>query len=78
MHRVVADRPRRPGRAELLEEISEAPRDLRTYLARQFADLQAIPDFLLTMAAMLRPDPASQARAEAVVLPRIQQIVSSD
>ena len=62
------------GRAELPEEVRAAPNDVRVYLAEQLAELQATPDFLLNVAAMLRPDPASQARAETVVLPRIDRI----
>ncbi len=62
------------GRAELLEEVRGAPEDVRVYLSEQLAELRASTDFLLNVAAMLRPDPASQARAEAVVLPCIQRI----
>jgi hypothetical protein len=62
------------GRAELPEEIRAAVGDVRGYVVDQLRELQAMPDFLLNVAAMLRPDPASQARAETVVLPRIDRI----
>jgi predicted nucleotidyltransferase len=65
------------SRAEILQEIRSAPADLRAYLARQLTELQGIPDFLTIVAAMLRPDEASQARAEAVVLPRLREIAGS-
>ncbi|HEV2998620.1 MAG TPA: hypothetical protein VGX16_05890 [Solirubrobacteraceae bacterium] len=65
------------GRAELPEETHAAPMDLRVYLATQLNELRAIPDFLINVATMLRPDPASQARAETVVLPRIARIATS-
>ena len=65
-------------RAELLQEIGAAPGDVRAYLAQQLTELQRIPDFLTMVAAMLRPDRASQARVEAVVLPRLREIASSD
>ncbi|HEY7952425.1 MAG TPA: hypothetical protein VID70_05505 [Solirubrobacteraceae bacterium] len=62
------------GRAELPEEAQAAPSSVRAYLAAQLAELRGTPDFLLNVAAMLRPDLASQARAETVVLPRIDRI----
>jgi hypothetical protein len=62
------------GRAELPEEVQAAPSNVRAYLAGQLAELRRTPDFLLNVAAMLRPDQASQARAETVVLPRIDRI----
>ncbi len=65
------------GRAELPEEVHAAPEDVRAYLAGRLAELRMIPDFLLNVAAMLRPDSASQARAEAVVLPRIDRITTT-
>jgi hypothetical protein len=62
------------GRAELPDEVQTAPSGVRGYLATQLAELRMTPDFLLNVAAMLRPDQASQARAEKVVLPRIDRI----
>lgn len=65
------------GRAEILEEVHAARGDVRAYIADQLAELQRMPDFLTMVASMLRPDRASQARAETVVLPRLQEIASS-
>jgi hypothetical protein len=65
------------GRSELFDEIQAAPTDVRAYLTGRLAELRMIPDFLLNVAAMLRPDSASQARAEAVVLPRIDRIITA-
>lgn len=62
------------GRVEILEEVRSAPADVRAYLANQITELQKIPDFLTMVAAMLRPDRASQARAETVVLPRLHAV----
>jgi predicted nucleotidyltransferase len=65
------------GRAEIVDEVYAAPDDVRAYLADQFTELQSIPDFLTMVASMLRPDRASQARVETVVLPRLREIASS-
>jgi predicted nucleotidyltransferase len=65
------------SRAEILEEVRAAPGDVRAYLADQLTELQKIPDFLTMVASMLRPDLASQARLESVVLPRLHEIASS-
>jgi predicted nucleotidyltransferase len=62
------------GRAELPEEIHAATADVRGYIAAELAELRSGPDFLVNVAAMLRPDLASQARAETVVLPRIARV----
>jgi predicted nucleotidyltransferase len=64
------------NRAEIVQEIRSAPGELRTYLARELRELERIRDFLTIVAAMLRPDRASQARLEAVVLPRLREIAS--
>jgi hypothetical protein len=65
------------ARVEILREIRSAPRDVRAYLADQLTGVQRIPDFLTLVSAMLRPDDASQARLEAVVLPRLREIAGS-
>jgi hypothetical protein len=64
------------NREELPAEAHSAPADVGAYLARQLADLQRLPDFVILVASMLRPDPASQARLEAVVLPRLREIAA--
>jgi len=58
------------GRAELVGELAEAPPDLRAYLTDELAILLAHPRFAEGVSAALRSDAASQARADAVVLPR--------
>ncbi len=65
------------GRAALIEEIRAAADDLRVYLAQQITRLQAIPRFDEWVAGALRPDAANQARVEAIVLPRLAEIVDS-
>jgi hypothetical protein len=62
------------GRAELVGEVAEAPPDLRAYLSDELAILLAHPRFPEGVSAALRPDAASQARADAIVLPRLRQM----
>ena len=62
------------GRVELVAEVAEAPPELRAYLADELALLLAHPRFPEGVSAALRPDAASQARADAVVLPRLRQL----
>ncbi|MDQ6810528.1 MAG: hypothetical protein M3Z95_01340 [Actinomycetota bacterium] len=62
------------GREELPDEAAEAAPDLRAYLADELARLLAHPRFSEGVSAALRPDAASQARADAVVLPRLRQM----
>jgi hypothetical protein len=64
------------GRAALVEEVRAAPGDLRAYLAKQIIRLQAIPRFDEWVAGALRPDAANQARVEAIVLPRLAEIIA--
>jgi predicted nucleotidyltransferase len=61
-------------RAETVSETHAAPADLRTYIAHQLAELQKLPDFLTFVSGMVRPDDASQARVEAIVLPRLHAL----
>jgi hypothetical protein len=46
-------------------------------LAQQITRLQAIPRFDEWVAGALHPDAANQARVEAIVLPRLAEIVDS-
>jgi hypothetical protein len=62
------------GREELVAEVAEAPPELRVYLADELALLLAHPRFPEGVSGALRPDAASQARADAVVLPRLRQM----
>lgn len=64
------------GRAELVEEISSAPDELRRYLASELSRHRTHPRFVDGVYAGLPPDAASQARAEGVVLPRLAAITT--
>ncbi len=65
------------GRAELVEEVRSSPGDLRTYLAEELEGHREHPRFLDGVYGGLLPDDASQARAELVVLPRIEAILAA-
>jgi len=65
------------GRAALVDEVRAATGELRAYLAQQITRLQAIPRFDEWIGGALRPDAANQARVEAIVLPRLAEIVGS-
>jgi len=65
------------GRDTLTEEVRAAAGELRAYLAQQIVRLQEIPRFDEWVAGALRPDAANQARVEAIVLPRLAEIVDS-
>jgi predicted nucleotidyltransferase len=62
------------GRAELVEEIAEAPVELRAYLAAEIARHQRHRRFLEGIYGGLAPDAASQDRAERIVVPRMAAV----
>jgi predicted nucleotidyltransferase len=62
------------GREELVGEVSTAPPDIRDHLGYECAALLDEPRFVDAIFGFLRPDMASQGRAEAVVLPRLRAI----
>jgi hypothetical protein len=64
------------GRAELVGEIERADEGVRVYLAQETTELLNSPRFLDGVFGALRPDAASQDRAEAVVLPALRAIAS--
>ncbi|MEA2128976.1 MAG: hypothetical protein QOJ85_1867 [Solirubrobacteraceae bacterium] len=64
------------GRAELAEEIADAPGELREYLAAELARHQRHPRFLDGIYGALTPDVASQDRAERVVVPRMAAVTA--
>lgn len=64
------------GREELVAEAQQSQPDLRTYLASELSRLRMHPRFREGISGALRADFASQARAEAIVLPRLEQIIS--
>lgn len=63
------------GREELVAEVRESGADLRAYLAGEFKYLREHPRFREGVSGALRADIASQTRAKAVVLPRIDQLI---
>ncbi len=65
------------GREELLHEVGHADDDVRGYLAQEFDALLTAPRFLDGLFGALRPDQASQNRADAVVLPAFRAIASA-
>ena len=65
------------GRAELVEEISTAPDEVRRYLESELPRHREHPHFLDGIYAGLAPDAASQARAEGIVLPRLAAITAA-
>lgn len=64
------------GRAELVGEIERAEEDVRRYLAEETTAFLNAPRFLDGVFGALRPDAASQDRADAVVLPALRAIAS--
>jgi len=59
------------GREELAAEVRDSPAELRAYVARELTRLLAHPRFDDGLFGALRGDGASQARARAVVRPRM-------
>jgi Nucleotidyl transferase AbiEii toxin, Type IV TA system len=65
------------GRAELVDEVRGADHDVRAFLREQLRFLTENPRFVDGVHAGLRPDAASQARGEAVVLPRVYEMIGN-
>lgn len=65
------------GREELSGEVQTSEPELRTYLAAELRRLTTHARFREGVSGALRPDFASQARAEAIVLPRIEQLIGA-
>jgi hypothetical protein len=63
------------GREELPVEAQHCEPELRAYLSSELQRLSAHSRFREGVSGALRADLASQARAEAVVLPRLKQLV---
>jgi len=61
------------GRPEIVEEVRQAPEDLRLYLADAFAAWLDLDEFLDNLAGLLAPDAGSQARVP-VILDRMGDI----
>ena len=64
------------GRAELHDELAAAEPELRAYVAERLESHLRADGFLDGVFAALSPDAASQARAEEIVLPRLDALVS--
>jgi predicted nucleotidyltransferase len=54
------------GRPSLLEEVRNAPVDLRSYLMSRFAELLMAPDFLDVLPALIFPDESLAERTQVV------------
>jgi hypothetical protein len=65
------------GREELVQEVQAADAELRGYLAAELERINAHPRFPDGLFGALRPDAASQARADAIVLPRLREVISA-
>lgn len=65
------------GRPRLVEEIERAPLDVRTYLAMSCRSLVEDGDFRDAVFGLVRPDGASQARVERVIIPRLKRVASA-
>jgi hypothetical protein len=65
------------GRQELVDEVASTDTDVREYLAAEVAGLLATPRLLDGLFGALRPDAASQARADDVILPALGAIAGS-
>ena len=63
------------GREELPVEVQHCEPELRAYLASELERLGAHPRFREAVSGALRADLASQARAGAVVLPCLEQLI---
>ena len=62
------------GRAELVNELRVSPQDVRRFVSEQVGALLAEPRFHDALPGHLAPDPASQARAD-VLLVRLKQML---
>lgn len=62
------------GRPELVQEISQSPQDLRSYMVEQFRSLLVNASFRDALPGHLLPDAASQQRI-TIVVSRIQKII---
>jgi hypothetical protein len=63
------------GRDELVAEVQRSEPELREHLAAELGRLAGHPRFREGISGALQADVASQARGEAIVLPRIEQLI---
>jgi len=64
------------GREELIDEVAQAPDDVRTYIAAELAGLLEDPRFADGLFGAMQPDAASQARIDDVVVPRLRALTA--
>ncbi len=62
------------GREELVDEVAQAPADVRNYASAELTDLLRDPRFADGLFGALQPDSTGQARADAIILPRLRAI----
>ena len=62
------------GRSEIVDEIRESIKKLRTYLSKKFATLLKDPKFIDALPGYLPPDMASQGRLP-LLMERIRKII---
>ena len=62
------------GREELGAEVMQAPSDARAYISHELTALLSDPRFADGLFGALRPDTAGQARAEAIIMPRLRSL----
>jgi predicted nucleotidyltransferase len=65
------------GRPELLEEVENAPAELRAYLAGRFTELLMTPNFLDVLPGMMFPDESLADRTQVVTV-RIRLLAQQD
>lgn len=64
------------GREELVGEVASASDEVRAFIASQIGNLLGQPRFVDAIFGFLRPDVASQERAQLIVLPRLASLGS--
>lgn len=64
------------GSEELVHEVAQAPADVREYIASELRDLLEGPRSPDGVFGALPPDAGSQARADTIVLPRRNALMS--
>lgn len=65
------------GRSRLVEEVASAPHDVRRFLSERCRRLLDDRDFHDVVFGLVRPDEASRARVDAVILPRLRAIADN-
>jgi hypothetical protein len=65
------------GRGELVGEIEAAPVDLRSFVSEQLRSLRTNPRLLDALDGWLPSDAEGQARAQDLLLPRIDALIAA-